>query len=110
MPQPHVITLFVVLLLQSGDTTDTKKWVTLKSEPNVTYDVNDLEFEPELIAAESIEVAPSLTRLIKSMERDLDQFSTNFKKHIDETIHRARRSIDQNFDTNMECSSTIKAM
>ena len=28
------------------------------------------------------------------MERDLNQFSTNFKKHIDETIHRARRSIE----------------
>ena len=68
MPSVHVITLFVVLLLQSGDTSDPKRWVNLQNEPNITYNINELKFKPELIAAESIDVAPSLTRLVKSME------------------------------------------
>ena len=95
MPSVHAITLFVYLLLQSGETLETRKWLTLKEEPSLTYDKNDLQVEPELIAADTINVAPTLNKLVKAMETDVEKFSRAFQKHIDETIHRARRSIKE---------------
>ena len=78
------------LLLQSGET---RQWFQLVEEPNITYDKDDLQFEPKLIASDTIDVKPHLNRLIQSMERDLKTFSTEFKKHINETVHCAWRSI-----------------
>ena len=72
---------------------ETRKWVHLIDKDNITYSVQDLEEEPELLSTESIEVQPTLNRLIQSMEKDIEQFKTDFQKHIDETVLRVCRSI-----------------
>ena len=59
----------------------------------MTYDIQDLNDEPELLSTYSIEVRPTFNKLIQSMEKDIEQFKTEFQKHIDETGFRARRSI-----------------
>ena len=61
-----VICIFAVLL-QSGDTS---KWVQFVEEENISYDKADLDFEPELISTETVDVAPKLNRLIPSMEEN----------------------------------------
>ena len=55
-----IICIFATLL-QSGDT---KKWVQFLEEENIGYDKEDLDFEPEIISTESVEVTPKLNRLI----------------------------------------------
>ena len=79
----------ITTLLQSGDT---KKWVQFLKEENIPYNKEDLDFKPEIISEESIEVAPRLNRLIESMEEDIKQFKNDFQKKIDETILQVRRS------------------
>ena len=86
-----VICIFAVLL-QSGDT---KKWVQFLEEENISYDKADLNFEPEIILAETVDVAPKLNRLIQSMEEDIEQFRNDFQKKINETILRVRRSTQE---------------
>ena len=86
-----VICIFTVLL-QSGDT---KKWVQLLEEKNISYNKADLDFEPEIISAETVDVAPKLNRLIPSMEEDIEQFRNDFQKKIDETILREHRSTQE---------------
>ena len=83
-----VICIFATLLQSS----DTKKWVQFLEEENIGYNKEDLDFEPEIISAESVEVVPKLNRLIQSMEEDIEQFKNDFQKKIDETILRVRRS------------------
>ena len=86
-----VICIFAVLL-QSGDT---KKWVQFLEEEKISYDKADLDFEPETISAETLDVAPKLNRLIQSMEEDIEQFRNGFEKKIDETILRVHRSTQE---------------
>ena len=102
MPSVHVITLFVFLLLQLGET---REWLKFDKEPNITYDKDDLQFEPELIASETIEVGPSLNRLIKPMEKDIQKFSMNFQRHIDEMVHRFCRTIQE--ELKMPCKPEL---
>ena len=87
-----VICIFATLL-QSGDT---KKWVQFLEEEKVGYDKKDLDFEPEIISAESVEVISKLNRLIQSMEEDIEQFKYDFQKKIDQTILRVCRSTQMN--------------
>ena len=82
-----VICIFAVLL-QSGNT---KKWVQLREEENICYDKAKLDFEPEIISAETVDIAPKLNRLIQSMEEDIEQFRNDFQKKIDKTILRVHR-------------------
>ena len=91
----HAITLFVYLLLQSGETTETRKWLTLSKEPSLTYDKEDLQFEPELIATETIEIAPTINAMVEAMEADMEKFTIKFQKHINETNYRACRSVKE---------------
>ena len=86
-----LICIFAVLL-QSGDT---KKWVQFLEEENISYDKADLDFEPEIISAETVDVAPKLNRLIQSMEEDIEQFRNGFKKKIEKTILRVHRSTQE---------------
>ena len=86
-----VICIFTVLLQPA----DTKKWVQFLEEDNISYDKAELEFEPELISAETVDVAPKINRLIQSMEEDIEQFRNDFEKKIDETILRVRRSTQE---------------
>ena len=58
-----VLCLFLIML-QSGET---RKWVHFKEEENITYDVQDLIDEPEILSTNSIEVRPQLNKLIQSM-------------------------------------------
>ena len=86
-----VICIFAVFL-QSGDT---KKWVQFLEEENISYDKADLDLEPEIISAETVDVAPKLNRMIQSMEEDIEQFRNDFQKKIDETILRVCRSTQE---------------
>ena len=86
-----VICIFAVLL-QSGDT---KKWVQFLEEENISYDKADLDFEPEIISAQTVDVAPKLNRLIQSMEEDIKQLRNDFQKKIDETILRVHKSTQE---------------
>ena len=74
---------------------ETRKWLTLSDEPSLTYDKDDLQFEPELIAADTIDLAPNVNRLVKEMEEDMEKFSQTFQRHINETLYRSRRSIKE---------------
>ena len=58
----------LTLLLQP---TDTKKWVQFLEEENISYNKAELNFEPEIISAETMDIAPKLNRLIQSMEEDI---------------------------------------
>ena len=49
-----VICIFAVSLQSS----DTKKWVQFLEEENISYDKADLDFEPEIISAETVDVTP----------------------------------------------------
>ena len=82
--------IFAALLQSSGP----RKWVQLKDEDNITYDVQDLHDEPELLSTDSIEVQLTLNKQIQSMEKDIEQFKTEFQKHIDETVFRACCSVE----------------
>ena len=84
-----VICIFATLL-QSGEP---GKWVHLMDEDSITYNVKDLDDEPELLSTDSIEVQPTLKKLIQSMEKDIEQFKTDFHKHIDETVSRVHCSV-----------------
>ena len=86
-----VICIFAVLLQSS----DTKKWVQFLEEENISYDKADLDFEPEIISAETVDVAPKLNRFVQSMEEDIEQFRNDFQKKTDETILRVRRSTQE---------------
>ena len=86
-----VICIFTVLLQAA----DTKKWVQFVEEDNISYNTAELDFEPELISAETVEVAPKINRLIQSMEEDIEQFRNDFEKKIDETILRVHRSTQE---------------
>ena len=86
-----VICIFTVLL----QATDTKKWVQFVEEDNISYNTAELDFEPELISAETVEVAPKINRLVQSMEEDIEQFRNDFEKKIDETILRVHRSTQE---------------
>ena len=55
-----VICIFTVLL-QSADT---KKWVQLLEEEHISYKKAQLDFEPEIISSETMDIAPKLNRLI----------------------------------------------
>ena len=61
----------------------------------ISYDKADLDFEPEIISAETVDIAPKLNRLIQSMEEDIEQFRNDFQKKIDETILRVHRSTQE---------------
>ena len=54
-----MLLIFVIYIiatfLQSGDT---KTWVQFLEEENITYNEEDLDFKPEIISTEHIEVAP----------------------------------------------------
>ena len=63
-----VICIFTVLL-QYGDT---KKWVQFLEEENISYDKVYLDFEPEIISPETVDIAPKLNRVIQSMEEDME--------------------------------------
>ena len=54
-----------------------------------------MDFEPEIISAETVDVAPKLNKLIQSMEEDIEQFRNDFEKKIGETILRVHRSTQQ---------------
>ena len=82
----------ITTLLQSGDT---KKWVQFLEKEKISYNTDDLDLKPEIISAESIEVAPKLNRLVESMEEDIEQFKNDFQKKIDETILRVHRSTQE---------------
>ena len=84
-----LVVCILTLLLQPADT---KKWVQFLEEENISYNKAELNFEPEIISAETVDVAPKLNRLIQSMEEDIEQFRNDFEKKIDETILRVRRS------------------
>ena len=58
-------------MLQSGET---RKWVHFKEEENITYDVQDLIDEPEILSTDSIEVHLQLNKLIQTMENDIEKF------------------------------------
>ena len=73
-----VICIFTTLLQSS----EPRKWVHLMDEDNITYNVQDLDDEPELLSTNSIEVQPTLNKLIQSMEKDIEQLKTEFQKHI----------------------------
>ena len=47
-------------------------------EDNIIYNVQDLDDEPELLLTNSIEVQPTLNKLIQSMEKDIKQLKTEF--------------------------------
>ena len=95
MPSAHAITLLVYLLLQSGETVETRKWLTLAKEPSLTYDKDDLYYEPELIAADSISLAPTINTLVEAMETDLENFARTVQRHIEKTRVRVRRGIKE---------------
>ena len=84
-----LVICILTLLLQP---TDTKKWVQFLEEENISYNKAELNFEPEIISAETVDIAPKLNRLIQSMEEDIEQFRYDFEKKIDETILRVHRS------------------
>ena len=86
-----VICIFAILL-QSGNT---RKWVQFLQEENISYDKADLNFEPELISTETVDVAPKLNRLIQSMEENIEQFRNDFQQKTDETILRVHRSTQE---------------
>ena len=71
-----VLCLFLTML-QSGEM---RKWVHFKEEENITYDVQDLIDEPEILSTDSIEVQPQLNKLIQSMENDIENFKTEFQR------------------------------
>ena len=48
-----VLCLFLTTMLQSSET---RKWVHFKEEENITYDVQDLIDETEILSTDSIEV------------------------------------------------------
>ena len=75
---------------------ETRKWVHFKEEENITYDVQDLIDEPEILSTDSIEVQLQLNKLIQSMENDIKKFKTEFQKRIDDTISRTPHSIQEN--------------
>ena len=80
-------------MLQSSET---QKWVHFKEEENITYDVQDLIDEPEILSTDSIEVQPQLNKLIQSMENDIEKFKTEFQKRIDDMVSRTHHSIQEN--------------
>ena len=86
-----VICILTVLLQPA----DTKKWVQFLEEENISYNKAELDFEPEIISAETMDVAPKLNRLIQSMEEDIEQFRHDFEKKIGETILRVHRSTQE---------------
>ena len=43
----------ILTLLQSGEP---RQWVKFKQEDNITYNVQDLNDEPEILSTDSIEV------------------------------------------------------
>ena len=87
-----VLCLFLTIL-QSGET---RKWVHFKEEENITYDIQDLNDEPEILSTDSIEVRSQLNKLIQSMENDIEKFKTEFQKRIDDTVSCTRRSVQEN--------------
>ena len=86
-----VICILTVLL----QPTDTKKWVQFLEEENISYNKAELDFEPEIISAETVDIAPKLNRLIQSMEEDIEQLRNDFEKKIGETILRVCRSTQE---------------
>ena len=86
-----VICILTVLLQPA----DTKKWVQFLEEENISYNKAELDFEPEIISAETVDVTPKLNRLIQSMEEDIEQFRNDFEKKIGETILRVHRSTQE---------------
>ena len=62
-----VIGIFTTLLQSS----EPRKWVHLMDKDNITYNVQNLDDEPELLSTKSIEVQPTLNKLIQSMEKTL---------------------------------------
>ena len=86
-----VICILTVLLQPA----DTKKWVQFLEEENISYNKAELDFEPEIISAETMDVAPKLNRLIQSMEENIEQFRNDFEKKIGKTILRVHRSTQE---------------
>ena len=110
-----LVICILTLLLQPADT---KKWVQFLEEENISYNKAELDFEPEIISAETVDVAPKVNRLIQSIEEDIEQFRNDFEKKIDETILRVCRSTQeelkmpwsQSYNINMICFLIIKDM
>ena len=86
-----VICILTVLLQPA----DTKKWVQFLEEENISYNKAEWDFEPEIISAETVDIAPKLNRLIQSMEEDIEQFRNDFEKKIGKTILRVHRSTQE---------------
>ena len=84
-----VICIFATLL-QSGEP---RKRVHLMDKDNITYNVQDLDDELVLLSTNSIKVQPTLNRLIQSMVKDIEHFKHEFQRHIDETVSRVCRSV-----------------
>ena len=87
----YVICIFTILL----QSCNTRKWVQFLEEDNISYDKAELSFEPELISAETVDIAPKLNRLIQSMEENIKQFRNDFQQKTDETILRMHRSTQE---------------
>ena len=87
-----LVICILTLLLQPADT---KKCVQFLQEENISYHQAELDYEPEIISAETVDVAPKLNRSIQSMEEDIEQFRNDFEKKIGETILRVHRSTQE---------------
>ena len=93
--QFNMAALAVIVFISVNNIVMARQWINFAMPPNVTYDVKELTENPELIQAQEIEVRKSMNKLIKSMDRDIDNFKNDFKKYIDKTNARVRQSIQQ---------------
>ena len=86
--QIMVAALAAITIVSINNIVMGRKWINFATPPNVTYDVNELMENSELIQAQEIEVRKSMNKLIKSMDWDIDNFKHDFKKYIDKTNER----------------------
>ena len=77
------------LLLTMLQSSETRQWVHFKEEENITYDIQDVIDEPEILSTDR----PQLNKLIQTMENDIEKFKTEFQKRIHETVSHACCSI-----------------
>ena len=91
-PRSSVITLLTALLLITPGCSG-RKWINFIEQDNVSYNTTDLSEEPELIKAKYIAVEQKVNTVIESLERDIDDFTTQFQRHIDKTVQRAKRAV-----------------
>ena len=87
-----LLALVICILTHLLQPAATKKRMQFLEEENISNNKAELNFEPEIISAETMDIAPKLNRLIQSMEEDIEQFRNDFEKKIDKTILRVRRS------------------